>query len=146
MLEFAGTLRPNEAAGKAVFERSCAQCHRLGQIGNDVGPPLLQLGDKSPLQLLETILDPSKEVDPKYAAYTILTVDGAVINGIILQESGSQILIAEAGGRQTALDRDSIEQMSSSGLSLMPEGLEEQITPEQMLDLIRFLQGGGGQK
>lgn len=137
--------RASPAAGKAVFERSCAQCHRLGQVGNDVGPPLQQLGEKSPLQLMEAILDPSREVDPKYAAYNVLTVEGLVINGIIIQESGNQIVIAESGGRQTTLDRDSIDQINSSGLSLMPEGLEEQITPDQMLELIRFLQIGQNQ-
>lgn len=126
-------------AGKAVFERACAQCHRLGPVGNDVGPPLKQLGQKSPQQLLEAILDPSREVDPKYAAYSVLTLDGVVMNGIVLQESGNQILLAEAGGRQTTLDRESIEQIQSAGLSLMPEGLEEQVSTDQMRDLIQYL-------
>jgi len=139
VLESSELARPDAMAGKAVFERSCAQCHRLGQVGSDVGPPLQQLGQKSPLQLLETILDPSREVDPKYAAYTVLTVEGVVINGIIIQESGNQLVIAEAGGRQTTLNRDDIEQIQSAGLSLMPEGLEEQISPNQMLDLIQYL-------
>ncbi|MBX3420705.1 MAG: c-type cytochrome [Pirellulaceae bacterium] len=126
-------------AGQAIFQRACAQCHRLGEIGNDVGPPLRQLSDKSPDQLLVAILDPSQEVDPKYAAYNILTDDGVVITGLIVQETGSQIVIAEAGGKQTTLDRQSIEQIQSSGQSLMPNGLEEQITIEQMGQLIEFL-------
>lgn len=143
VLDHQGIERASPENGKAVFERSCAQCHRLGQIGNDVGPPLRQLAEKSPTQLLETILDPSREVDPKYAAYTVLTLDGVVMNGIILQEAGNQIVLAEAGGKQTSLDRESIEQIQSSGLSLMPIGLEEQIPPEQMLDLIRYLKDAG---
>lgn len=125
--------------GQAVFERVCAQCHRLGQIGNDVGPPLRQLGDKSPSQLLTAIIDPSQEVDPKYSAYTLLTEDGLVITGLIVQETGNQIVVAEAGGKKTTLDRQSLEQIQSTGLSLMPNGLEEQITPEQMVSLIEFL-------
>jgi putative membrane-bound dehydrogenase-like protein len=125
--------------GTEVFQRVCAQCHRLGDIGNDVGPPLKQLGDKSPQQLLESILDPSREVDPKYMGYTILLEDGVVINAIILQESGQQIVVGEPGGKQTTIDRRSIEEMKSSGLSLMPNGLEEQVTPQQMTELIRFL-------
>jgi putative membrane-bound dehydrogenase-like protein len=125
--------------GQAVFQRVCAQCHRVGQIGNDVGPPLRQLGDKSPSQLLTAIIDPSQEVDPKYSAYTLLTEDGLAITGLIVQETGNQIVVAEAGGKQTTLDRESLEQIQSTGLSLMPNGLEEQITPQQMVSLIAFL-------
>ncbi len=125
--------------GKEVFTKVCAQCHKLGEIGNDVGPPLKQLGDKSPSQLLESILDPSREVDPKYMGYTFLLEDGTVLTGIIIQESGSQIVIGEAGGKQTTLDRSAIEELKSSGLSLMPNGIEEQINPAQMADLIQFL-------
>lgn len=125
--------------GKEVFTKVCAQCHKLGDVGNDVGPPLKQLGDKSPAQLLESILDPSREVDPKYMGYTFLLDDGVVITGIILQESGQQIVIAEAGGKQTTLERSKIDEIKSSGLSLMPNGLEDQVSPEQMAELIQFL-------
>jgi putative heme-binding domain-containing protein len=78
-------------------------------------------------------------VDPKYSAYTLLTEDGLAITGLIVQETGNQIVVAEAGGKQTTLDRESLEQIQSTGLSLMPNGLEEQITPQQMVSLIAFL-------
>ena len=129
----------NAAAGKLVFNRVCAQCHRLGDTGNDVGPPLKQLADKSPSQLLETILDPNREVDPKYASYSVLLHDGRVFAGIIADESSSQLVIAEAGGKKHTIARSEIDQLRSTGVSLMPTGLEQQITPEQMDDLIRFL-------
>ena len=125
--------------GKQVFSRVCAQCHRLAEMGNDVGPPLKQLGDKSPQQLLETILDPNREVDPKYASYTIVMQDGRVYAGIIAEEGASQIVVAEAGGKKHTIARAEIEQLRSTGVSLMPSGLEQQITPEQMSELIRFL-------
>lgn len=144
--EFVGNAQGNAAGktetakrGKEIFTKVCAQCHKLGDVGNDVGPPLKQLGDKSPAQLLESILDPSREVDPKYMGYTFLLDDGVVITGIILQESGQQIVIAEAGGKQTTLERSKIDEIKSSGLSLMPNGLEEQVSPEQMAELIQFL-------
>ena len=126
-------------AGKLVFNRVCAQCHRLSEIGNDVGPPLKQLADKSPQQLLETILDPNREVDPKYASYSVLLQDGRVFAGIIAEEAASQIVIAEAGGKKHTIPRTEIDQLRSSGVSLMPTGLEQQITPEQMGQLISFL-------
>lgn len=126
-------------AGKLVFNRVCAQCHRLSEMGNDVGPPLKQLSDKSPQQLLETILDPNREIDPKYASYTVLLQDGRVFTGIIAEEAASQIVIAEAGGKKHTLARNDIDQLRSTGVSLMPNGLEQQITPEQMNQLISFL-------
>ncbi len=126
-------------AGREVFKRVCAQCHRLDEMGNDVGPPLKQLADKSPQQLLETILDPNREVDPKYAGYSVLLQDGRVFAGIIAEESSSQIVLAEAGGKKHTLARSEIEQLRSAGISLMPTGLEQQITPEQMSQLIGFL-------
>lgn len=133
----------NVEAGGLVFARACTQCHRIAGKGNDVGPPLQQLTSKSPQQLLEAILDPNREVDPKYASYTALMDDGRVIAGIIQDESPSQIILAEAGGTQHALPRSQIEQLKSNGVSFMPVGLEEQVSPEQMLNLIEFLRSAG---
>ena len=126
-------------AGKLVFNRVCAQCHRLSDTGNDVGPPLKQLADKSPEQLLETILDPNREVDPKFSSYSVLLQDGRVFAGIIAEEAASQIVIAEAGGKKHTIPRREIDQLRSTGVSLMPTGLEQQITPDQMNQLISFL-------
>ena len=128
--------------GKMVFKKVCAQCHRLQDLGNDVGPPLKQLGDKSPEQLLDIVLDPNREVDPKYLSYTVLLEDSRVLSGIIREESGGQIVLAEAGGKTHTIPRDEIEQLKSSGLSLMPNGLEEQITAEDMSKLIAYLKRG----
>ncbi len=130
-------------AGQATFARVCAQCHRLHDLGNDVGPPLKQLADKSPQQLLEIILDPNREVDPKYASYSVLLSDDRVFAGIISEEAASQIVLAEAGGKRHTIARSDIEQLRSTGVSLMPVGLEQQITPEQMNQLISYLKKAG---
>lgn len=127
------------ARGKESFQRVCASCHRLADLGNDVGPPLKQLSEKSPEQLLDTILDPNREVDPRFLGYTVLTADGRVLAGIIQDESASQIVLAESGGKKHTIPRSEIEKLQSTKLSLMPVGLEQQITPEQMSDLIAFL-------
>ncbi|MFO1062437.1 MAG: PVC-type heme-binding CxxCH protein [Pirellulales bacterium] len=133
----------DKALGSAVFQKVCAQCHRIGETGSDVGPPLKQLGDKSPEQLLDIILDPNREVDPKFLGYSALLEDGRVISGIIREESAGQIVMAEAGGKLHTLARAEITRLQSSGLSLMPVGLEEQISPEQMRNLIAFLKQSG---
>ncbi len=129
--------------GPATFQRVCAQCHRINQIGNDVGPPLKQLAQKTPTQLLEAILDPNREVDPKYANYTLLLADGRALAGIIIEESATQLVLAEAGGKRHAIPRTEIEQLKSTGVSLMPTGLEQQVTAEQMVALIQFLKSSG---
>ncbi|MCA9133243.1 MAG: c-type cytochrome, partial [Planctomycetales bacterium] len=129
--DMAGQDVSNTAAGQEIFVKVCAQCHRLGEVGNDVGPPLKQLGDKSPQQLLEIILDPNREIDPKYASYSVLLADGSVLAGIIQDESAGQVTLKEAGGKLHTIARSDIDQIKSNGVSLMPNGLEENITPEQ---------------
>jgi putative heme-binding domain-containing protein len=131
------------AAGRMTFQRICAQCHRLDDMGNDVGPPLKQLADKSPEQLLDIVLDPNREVDPKFLGYSVLLDDGRVLAGIIREESAGQIVLAETGGKQHTIARSDIEQLKTTGLSLMPIGLEEQISPEQMAQLIGYLKKAG---
>jgi putative heme-binding domain-containing protein len=131
------------SAGKAAFSRVCAQCHRLGDIGQDVGPPLQQLADKSPQQLLEIILDPNREIDPKYASYSILLEDGRLLTGIIQDESSGQVVLKEAGGKQHVVARSEIEQIKNNGISLMPIGLEESLSQQQMSELIHFLKSTG---
>lgn len=125
--------------GREVFGRVCAQCHRLEGLGNDVGPPLKQLGDKTPQQLLEAILDPNREIDPKYSSYTILLAEGRILTGIIDEESTGQIAVKEAGGQRTTVQRTAIDQIKNSGQSLMPVGLEQSVSAEQMVHLIGFL-------
>jgi putative heme-binding domain-containing protein len=126
--------------GQTVFQKNCEQCHRLGQIGNDVGPPLRQLADKSAQQLLETILDPNREIDPRYVSYSILLADGRVLAGIIEDETADQLVLKEAGGKRNVIHRADIEQIKNNGVSLMPVGLEENISPQQMSQLIQYLQ------
>lgn len=139
LAKIAGLTAEGRAAGGMMFQKVCAQCHRLKDVGNDVGPPLKQLGDKSPDQLLEIILDPNREVDPKYLGYSVLLTDGRVMSGIIREESAGQIVLAEAGGKLHTISRGEIDQLKTTGQSLMPIGLEEQITPEQMAQLIAYL-------
>ncbi len=128
-----------EQLGRDVFQKACAQCHRLGGVGSDVGPPLNQLRDKTPQQLMEAILDPNREVDPKYVSYSVLLTDGRTFAGIIQDESATQIVLAEAGGKMHVIRRQEIELLRNSGTSLMPVGLEQQVSAEQMAPLLNYL-------
>ena len=126
-------------AGKKHFVKSCSQCHRLGDLGSNVGAPLKQLSEKTPEQLLTAILDPNREVDPRFQAYSVL-VDGKTLAGVIESENASQVVLVESGGTRHQILREDIELLRNQGKSLMPVGLEDQLSPQQMLQLIFFLQ------
>ena len=97
------------------------------------------MSEGNPDQILINILDPNREVAPNFIGYTVETNDGRTIYGIIAEESAASLTLKRADGvTETVLRRD-ISQLSGSGLSLMPEGLEAAISVEQMADLIAFL-------
>ncbi|HMJ64423.1 MAG TPA: c-type cytochrome, partial [Candidatus Binatia bacterium] len=133
------SIKGDTSRGKKVFETACATCHRAGEFGKDVGPNLATIRQWNPDQVLVGILDPNREVAPNFLAYTLETKDGRTLDGIIAEESAASLTLKRAEGvTETVLRRD-IAQLSGSGLSLMPEGLESTITVEQMADLIAFL-------
>ena len=133
------SIKGDVASGKKVFETACATCHRAGDLGKDVGPNLATIRQWNPDQVLGSILDPNREVAPNFLSYTLETKDGRTLDGIIAEESAASLTLKRAEGvTETVLRRD-IAQLSGSGLSLMPEGLEAGITIEQMADLIAFL-------
>jgi putative membrane-bound dehydrogenase-like protein len=133
------SMKGDAARGQKVFETACATCHLAGDLGKDVGPNLATIRQWSAEQMLINILDPNREVAPNFLAYTIETKDGRTLDGLIAGETAASLTLKRADGvTETVLRRD-IAQLSGSGLSLMPEGLEAAITVEQMADLLAFL-------
>ncbi|QDV32458.1 PVC-type heme-binding CxxCH protein [Tautonia plasticadhaerens] len=126
-------------AGRAVFLKSCAPCHRLEGDGFEVGPDLTALTDRSPEALLIAILDPNRAVEAKYASYTAATSDGRVVSGLIAEETSNAVALLRQGGERDVLPRSEIEEIAGSGKSLMPEGLEQDLDPRQLGHLIAFL-------
>ncbi|MBU6172476.1 MAG: c-type cytochrome, partial [Planctomycetes bacterium] len=133
------SLHGTVARGAAVFERTCSQCHRRNGIGIDLGPPLETVQHRSPGELLVAILDPSREVLPNYQEYAALLHSGTVITGVIAEESNDSITLTRAGSIQQRIPRSDIETVINSERSIMPEGLEKSITPQEMADLLAFL-------
>ena len=125
--------------GQAIFQKNCTPCHKFQGVGNEVGPNIAARQDKSNDGLLREILDPNRAVDQRYAAYVAVTNDGVVKNGILFEETGNAITLLGQNGEKTVLLRSQLESLTSSGKSLMPEGLEKQITPQEMADLIKYL-------
>jgi putative heme-binding domain-containing protein len=133
------SLKGDAARGQKIFETACATCHRAGDLGKEVGPNLATIRQWNPEQILINILDPNREVAPNFLGYTVETKDGRTLDGIIAEESAASLTLKRAEGITETILRGDIDQISGSGLSLMPDGLENVITPEQMADLIAFL-------
>jgi putative membrane-bound dehydrogenase-like protein len=128
--------------GQQVFERICVACHRFGQKGNDIGPNLSAYYQPSTSseKLLTDILDPNREVSPEYIAYNLTLKDGRDLTGILATQTPNSIVLKQpANSEGTIVLRNNIKEMTSSNLSLMPEGLEQSITIEEMSDLLSFL-------
>ena len=132
-------LRGDKSAGAAVYKKLCASCHRLGNEGVEVGPDLAALNDKSPEALLIAILDPSRAFEAKFANFSIATLDGRVMNGLIAAESATAVTLRRQDGKEDVLLRSQIEEMTGSSQSLMPEGLEKDLKLQDLADLIAFL-------
>ena len=137
--EYTVTNAGDSSTGLALFRQQCAQCHKFKGEGVALGPDLGSLTDRSVESLLVAILDPNQSVETPFVNYTIVTSEGRELSGIIASESGSSVTLRAAGGAEYVLLRKEIKEMSSSGLSLMPEGLEQGITPQQMNDLVHYL-------
>lgn len=132
-------LKSDFAKGEAVFRRECQACHRVNNIGTEIGPNLATIRHRAPEEVLLHILDPNREVGPNFVAYAVETNDGRVLTGLIVEDTASSItLIRTTGTRETVL-RSNIEEIAATGQSLMPPGLEDRVTPQEMADLLAFM-------
>ncbi len=126
-------------AGKAVFTKICASCHRVGDIGYKVAPDLASVKNKSEEDLLIAILDPNREAQPSFNTYTVVTQQGRSFSGIIASESANSITLKRAQEKQDVVLRTNIDEMIATGVSLMPEGLEKDLSKQQIADVIAFV-------
>jgi putative heme-binding domain-containing protein len=132
-------LKGDAGHGVALFRQHCAVCHRLGGDGKAVGPDLGMITDKSVDALLAAILDPNQAVEARFVSYTAMTRADREVGGIIITESASGITLRSGDGREETLLRADLKELTSSGLSLMPEGFEQVLRPQDMADLIAAL-------
>jgi putative membrane-bound dehydrogenase-like protein len=132
-------LTGDAARGRAVFEKTCSTCHRVGVVGHAVGPDLASTSNKSPADLLVAILDPNREAQPNFNTYTVVTQQGTLLNGLIAAETATSVTLRRAEAKEDVVLRNNIDTMVSNGKSLMPEGLEKEIAAQQMADVIAFV-------
>ena len=129
--------------GKMVFEENCGRCHIPGKNGGRVGPDLSGVNNKSREEILNSILNPSESIEPRFTNYILTTKDGRIYDGVIAQETPGAITL-RAGSEQgdETIPRNRILEMRASSISLMPDGLEESISKQDLANVISYLRGG----
>jgi putative heme-binding domain-containing protein len=126
--------------GKTMYLGRCMICHRADGAGMELGPDLITVKTRGRDSLLSAILDPHKEVAPQYIAYDVNTKDGNAYTGIIARDDATSLSLKIMGGAEVNLPRANVKGSSSSGKSLMPEGLEAGMSVQDMADLLTFIE------
>ncbi len=125
--------------GVLIFDRVCSQCHALHGRGYEVGPNIEGNGRGNLQQLISNILDPSLVIGEAFQAKTVLTVDGEVVSGLVVAENDRYLSLKVQGGKTIEFDKQEVEQIKTSNQSLMPEGVEAQMQPQELFDLLAYL-------
>ncbi|MBV8555889.1 MAG: c-type cytochrome, partial [Planctomycetaceae bacterium] len=138
--------------GKQMFQvASCASCHRMNGVGNEIGPDLAKLDPRmrKPAEVLRHILDPSLKVDDKYATNVFETESGKVISGLVVEETRDAFKLIEnplAKADPVVLKRAEIADRAKSKTSIMPRGLLDPLTREEVLDLLAYVVSRGDER
>lgn len=133
------TMKGDATRGLAHFKKICANCHKVQGIGHAIGPNLAAMRNRGPEAILLNVLDPNREVNPQYLSYAVATNDGRVLSGMIAAETATSITLRRAENKGETILRIDIDEMRSTGLSLMPEGMEKEINQQALADLIEYL-------
>ena len=139
MRNFLARTPGNPHAGKSVFEKACAQCHKIYGAGQEVGPDLTANGRNDYEQLISNVFDPNLVIGENYQAVVVSTKDGRTLTGLVTEDAPEEIRLKIQGGTEEIIPRDQIEEMARSPISLMPENLESLVTPQELADLFAYL-------
>jgi putative membrane-bound dehydrogenase-like protein len=129
----------NRDRGAELFKKNCANCHQVGGAGFAIGPSLAAMKARGAEAILSNVLDPNREVNPQYLSYTVVTKEGKTLSGMIVAETATSLTLRRAENKEDVVLRVDIEELRSTGLSLMPEGMEKQLDKQQMADVLDFL-------
>ena len=130
--------------GRTVFFETagvqCKTCHRIGKQGTSIGPDLDTIGKRyDRTQLLESILEPSKRIDPKFVTYLVETQAGRIYTGLLVKKDAHEVIIRDAQNKEVRIPSEQIEELVPQGQSLMPELLLRDMTAQQVADLLDYL-------
>ncbi|MFM8706690.1 MAG: HEAT repeat domain-containing protein [Planctomycetia bacterium] len=134
--------------GRELFRTaSCISCHKMGDSGNAFGPELAKLDAKmTPLEIARHILEPSLKIDEKYCSTTVLTDDGRSITGLVIEETPTELAIVEnpvAKADPVRIKKGVIDERTTSPVSIMPKGLLDKLTRDEVLDLVAYVAARG---
>ena len=129
--------------GASVFATNCSSCHAVNGRGNAVGPDLAAFRSKSPQDFLVAILDPNAAIEPRFINYEVDTKDGRSLSGVVKGETAGGLTLVQGGGLEETILRTDIAEIKASNVSLMPEGLEQNMSPQDLADLIAYLKRAG---
>jgi len=132
-------LKGDAVKGKMAFKNACASCHKLEGVGESIGPDLASIKNRGSEAVLTNILDPNREVLPQYYTYLLTTDEDVIISGMIVAETANTVTIRKTDGMSETVQRVNIQSLRSTGLSAMPEGLEEKLDLQAMADLLAYL-------
>jgi putative heme-binding domain-containing protein len=134
--------KADQKHGAELFAKTCANCHRFNNIGHEVGPDIVSIGDKSPDGLLIAILDPNRAVEAKYINYFATTKNGLTYTGILASETGNSVTLLGPEGKKQVILRTDLESLTSTDKSAMPEGIEKDHKPQDVADIIAYVRAG----
>jgi putative membrane-bound dehydrogenase-like protein len=133
------SLPGNASRGRELFAANCSACHAMGGVGHDVAPSLTTLHGKDVDYFVKNILDPSAIVEPRFVSYDVTLMDRRLVSGIIRSETAAALTIQSGGGSVETVPRSLVKEIRASKLSMMPEGFEEALAPQEMADVLAFL-------
>jgi putative membrane-bound dehydrogenase-like protein len=129
----------NIEQGREHFRKQCSSCHRVEDIGNEIGPNLAAIKARGAETVLTAVLDPNREVNPQYLNYIVATTDDRVLSGMIIDEGSTSMTLRNSKNVIETVLRVDIDEIKNTGLSIMPEGFEESLDSQAMADLLSFL-------
>jgi putative heme-binding domain-containing protein len=137
-------LKGSAERGRALFFKTgalqCVNCHRIDGTGSTLGPDLSQIGKKSTrAQILESLLEPSKRIEPQWVAYMLETTDGKVYSGLLKSKTDKEVVLGVVGDKEVRVPAAKMERLTPLPKSIMPELLLRDLTAEQAADLLAFL-------
>jgi putative heme-binding domain-containing protein len=129
--------------GHVVFnsaKAACRECHEMGYLGGDVGPGLSRVGGvRTERDLLEAIVFPNASFVRSYEPVVVVTREGAVHNGVIREENPHEVFLSTGAKERVRVLRDDVLEMRASSVSVMPSGLDQQLSLQELADLVAFL-------
>jgi putative membrane-bound dehydrogenase-like protein len=129
--------------GQAVFhsqKAACASCHAIGYLGGKVGPDLTRIGGiRNERDLLESIVFPSASFVRSYEPLLVATTSGKVFSGVVRKDAADELVLATSATEETRIPRDTIEEVRPGAVSVMPSGLDQQLSAQELADLVAFL-------